>query len=290
MIWGCVMMTQIIIQGFLISGLYALIAVGFTLIFSVGRVMNLAYGVYIMLGGYTYYTLSQVLEQSKVISLLGAIIVGILFGILIYFVIVKRILNNPIAVEISTLILAVVMQAAIILIYSPSPKAIWPVVPGIFRVSGAIVTWNVFAAMITSWVILGALLFFVRKTHLGRATMAVSMDPKGALLSGINTERINILIWGLSGALGALAGVFFASYTQLDPSMWVGPLITAVAVVIIGGIGSILGTLVAAHIVGFMETITTTMIAPELRGVFTLVLIIVILVMLPKGLFGKAEL
>ncbi len=284
------MMTQIIIQGFLISGLYALIAVGFTLIFSVGRVMNLAYGVYIMLGGYTYYTLSQVLEQSKVISLLGAIIVGILFGIIIYFVIVKRILDNPIAVEISTLILAVVMQAAIILIYSPSPKAIWPVVPGIFRVSGAIVTWNVFAAMITSWVILGALLFFVRKTHLGRATMAVSMDPKGALLSGINTERINILIWGLSGALGALAGVFFASYTQLDPSMWVGPLITAVAVVIIGGIGSILGTLVAAHIVGFMETITTTMIAPELRGVFTLVLIIVILVMLPKGLFGKAEL
>ena len=282
-------MSGIIIQGFLISGLYALVAVGFTMIFSVGRVLNLAYGVYIMLGGYAYYTLSQVLELSKAISLLGAIVVGILFGIITYFGIVKRLQNNPIAVEISTLILAVVMQAVIILIYSPAPRAIWPIIAGISRVHDVIISWNIFFAMITSWVVLGALLVFVRKTQLGRAIMAVSMDAKGALLSGIDPERINILTWALSGALGALAGVFFATYTQLDPTMWVGPLITAVAVVIIGGIGSIIGSLVAAHIVGFMETITTTVIAPELRGVFTLLLIIVILVILPKGLFGKEE-
>ena len=282
-------MSAIIIQGFLISGLYALIAVGFTMIFSVGRVLNLAYGVYIMLGGYAYYTLSQLLELSKVISLLGAIAVGIIFGIITYYGIVKRLLSNPIAVEISTLILAVVMQAVIILIYSPAPRAIWPIIPGISRVHDVIISWNIVFAMVTSWVVLAALLIFVRKTQLGRAIMAVSMDTKGALLSGIDPERINILTWGLSGALGALAGVFFATYTQLDPTMWVSPLITAIAVVVIGGIGSIMGSLVAAHIVGFMETITTTMIAPELRGVFTLLLIIIILVILPKGLFGKEE-
>jgi branched-chain amino acid transport system permease protein len=282
-------MSGIIIQGFLISGLYALVAVGFTMIFSVGRVLNLAYGVYIMLGGYAYYTLSQVLELSKVVSLLGAVVVGILFGIITYFVIVKRLLSNPIAVEISTLILAVVMQAVIILIYSPAPRAIWPIVPGISRISNVIVSWNIFFAMLTSWIVLAALLIFVKKTQIGRAILAVSMDTKGALLSGIEPERINVLTWALSGALGALAGVFFASYTQLDPTMWVSPLITAVAVVIIGGIGSIMGSLVAAHIVGFMETITTTLIAPELRGVFTLLLIIIILVILPKGLLGKEE-
>jgi len=282
-------MIGIVIQGFLISGLYALIAVGFTLIFSVGRVLNLAYGIYIMLGGYAYYTLSQVLELSKIVGLLGAIVVGILFGIITYFGIVKRLLSNPIAVEISTLILAVVMQAVVILIYSPAPRAIWPIVPGISRIHGVIISWNIFFAMITSWVVLAALLIFVRKTQLGRSIMAVSMDTKGALLSGIDPEHINILTWALSGALGALAGAFFATYTQLDPTMWVSPLITAVAVVIIGGIGSIMGSLVAAHIVGFMETITTTMIAPELRGVFTLLLIIIILIILPKGLFGKEE-
>ena len=177
-------MSAIIIQGFLISGLYALVAVGFTLIFSVGRVLNLAYGVYIMLGGYAYYTLAQVLELSKIIGLLGAILVGILFGIITYYVIVKRLLNNPIAVEISTLILAVVMQAVIILIYSPAPRAIWPIVPGISRVHDVIISWNIVFAMVTSWIVLGALLIFVRKAQLGRAIMAVSMDAKGALLSG----------------------------------------------------------------------------------------------------------
>jgi branched-chain amino acid transport system permease protein len=282
-------MSAIIIQGFLISGLYALIAVGFTMIFSVGRVLNLAYGIYIMLGGYAYYTLAQVLEFSKAISLLGAIAVGVIFGVLTYFGIVKRLLNNPIAVEISTLILAVVMQAVVILLYSPAPRAIWPIVPGISRIHNVLISWNIFFAMITSWAVLGALLIFVRKTQAGRAILAVSMDRKGALLSGIDPERINILTWALSGALGALAGVFFATYTQLDPSMWVSPLITAVAVVIIGGIGSIMGSLLAAHLVGFMETITTTVIAPELRGVFTLLLIIIILVILPKGLLGQEE-
>lgn len=273
----------------MISGLYALIAVGFTMIFSVGRVLNLAYGIYIMIGGYAYYSLSQVLELSKIISLLGAVLVGVIFAVITYLGIVKRLQRNPIAVEISTLIWAVVMQAVVILIYSPAPRAIWPIVPGVAKVFGVNMSWNIFFAMVTSWVVLGALLVFISKTSAGRAILAVSMDVKGAVLSGINPEYINILTWALSGALGALAGVFFATYTQLDPGMWVSPLITAVAVVIIGGIGSILGSLLAAHLVGFMETITTTLIAPELRGVFTLLLIIVILVILPKGLLGREE-
>ena len=87
----------------------------------------------------------------------------------------------------------------------------------------------------------------------------------------------------------AVAGVFFASYTQLSPSMWVAPLIIAVAVVIVGGIGSIIGTLIVAHIIGFMEVLTTSLIAPELRGVFTMALIIIVLVVSPKGLFGREE-
>lgn len=282
-------MTSIIIQSFLISGLYALIAVGFTMIFSVGRVLNLAYGVYIMLGGYTYYTMAQTLALPKVIAFACAILAGVLFGVLTYLALVKRLQDNPIAVEISTLILAVVMQAVVILVFSPAPKAVWPLIPGVNRSLGTPVSWNIFLAMIVSWVVLGGLLVFVRTTQAGRAIRAVSMDVKGAVVSGIEPEKINLATWALSGALGAIAGVFFATYTQLDPAMWVFPLIIAVAVVIVGGIGSILGSLVAAHIVGFMETITTSLIAPEMRGVFTLVLIILILVLLPRGLLGREE-
>ena len=283
-------MAQVIIQGFLLSGLYALIAVGFTMIFSVGRVLNLAYGVYIMLGGYIYYVAVQMLSLPKFPSFLLAGLAGIVFGVLTYLVLVKRFEKDPIAVEISTLILAVVMQAVIVLIFSTAPRSMWPLIPGRFEVFGVSILKNILFATAVSWVVLGSLMVFIHKTHIGRAIRAVSMDAKGAAVSGIDPHRINLVTWALSGVLGAIAGVFFATYTQLDPGMWVFPLITAVAVVIVGGIGSIIGSLIAAHIIGFMEVATTTWISADLRGVFTMALIIVVLVVAPKGLLGKAEL
>ena len=282
-------MSQILIQGFLLSGLYALIAVGFTMIFSVGRVLNLAYGVYIMLGGYVYYQCVQVMHWPKGVGFVVAVLAGVAFGVATYRLLVRRLENNPVAVEISTLILAVVMQALIVMIFSASARTMWPLVNGVWRVEGIAVTYNIVVATAASWVILCALMLFVHKTHLGRAIQAVSMDRKGAMVSGIDPRRISMLTWGISGGLGAVAGVFFATYTQLDPAMWVAPLIIAVAVVVIGGIGSILGSLIVAHIIGFMETITTTLIAAELRGVFTMAMIIIVLVIAPKGLFGREE-
>jgi branched-chain amino acid transport system permease protein len=283
-------MSQILVQGFLLSGLYALIAVGFTLIFSVGRVLNLAYGAYLMLGGYAYFYVVQVLGMPKLPGFAFAVFIGALSGILMYRLLIKRLSGNNVAVEISTLILAVVVQAGIVLLFNDSSKILQPIVSGVWRVGGATVTYNILVAMIASWVILGTLLFFIKKTHMGRAIQALSMDMKGAAISGIDTDRVNNAIWAISGALGAVAGVFFASYTQLSPSMWVTPLIIAVAVVIVGGIGSIAGTLVVAHIIGFMEIISTTLVAAELRGAFTMLLIILVLVVMPQGLFGREEL
>ncbi|MFZ1816252.1 MAG: branched-chain amino acid ABC transporter permease [Rhizobiaceae bacterium] len=283
-------MLQVIIQGFLLSGLYALIAVGFTLIFSVGRVLNLAYGAYLMLGGYAYFYVVQQLGMPKLPGFLFAIFIGGLAGVLMYQLLVKRLKGDQVAVEISTLILAVILQAGMVLLFADSAKILQPIVNGVWRVGSTSVTFNILTAMVISWIILGGLMIFVKKTHLGRAIQAVSMDVKGATLSGINTDRINLLTWAISGALGSTAGVFFASYTQLNPSMWVAPLIIAVAVVIVGGIGSIVGSLIVAHIIGFMEIITTTFIAAELRGVFTMLMIIGVLVLRPQGLFGRGDL
>ncbi len=282
-------MTQILIQGLLLSGLYALIAMGFMLIFSIGRTLNLAYGAYLMVGGYVYFWLSQQLGLPKIVGIGGAVLVGVLMGLLKHRLIVKTLKGDHVAVEISTLILAVVLQAGVVLVFGDSSKILLPIVPGVVTVAGAQVTYNILVATIISWVVILALYAFVRGTHTGRAMQAVSMDPKGAAISGIDPDRINLITWGISGALGALGGVFFASYTQLYPSMWVAPLIISVAVVIVGGIGSILGTLIVAHIVGFLEVIIVSVWAPELRGVFTMLLIIGVLVMRPQGLFGREE-
>ena len=283
-------MTQILIQGLLLSGLYALIAMGFTLIFSVGRVLNLAYGAYLLIGGYAYFYFAQSLGMPKLAGVALAAILGCTAGLLKYRLLVKPLKGNHVAIEISTLILAVVLQSAVILIFGDSSKILLPIIPGVERVAGAAIPYSNLLAAIASWVILIGLYLFVRHTHIGRAMQAVSMDTKGAAISGIDTDRINMITWGISGTLGAVAGVFFASYTQLYPGMWVAPLIIAVAVVIVGGIGSIFGTLIVAHIVGFMEIITSAVIAPELRGVVTMVLIISVLILRPRGLFGREEL
>lgn len=283
-------MLQIIIQGLLLSGLYALIAVGFTLIFSVGRVLNLAYGAYLLIGGYTYFYFAQSLGLPKLAGVLLAALLGCALGLTKFFAIVRPLKGNHVAIEIATLIFAVFVQAVVIFIFGDSSKILLPIIPGVERVAGAAIPYSNLFAAIASWAILISLWLFVRNTHLGRAMQAVSMDAKGAAISGISSNQINMFVWALSGALGAVAGVFFASYTQLYPAMWVAPLIIAVAVVIVGGIGSIIGTLIVAHIVGFSEVITSSLIAPELRGVFTMVLIIVILIWRPSGLFGREEL
>ncbi|MBU2980644.1 branched-chain amino acid ABC transporter permease [Lentibacter algarum] len=282
-------MLQIIIQGLLLSGLYALIAVGFTLIFSVGRVLNLAYGAYLMIGGYAFFFFSQQLGLPILLGVILAGVLGCLAGLLKYRLLVIPLKGDHVAIEISTLILAVVIQAGIVLLFGDSPKVLLPIVPGVTQIAGASVTFNILTATLVSWAILISLYLFIKKTHLGRAMQAVSMDKKGAAISGVNPDHINMLTWGISGTLGAVAGVFFASYTQLSPSMWVAPLIIAVAVVIVGGIGSIIGTLIVAHIIGFMEVIAVAEIAPELRGVFTMLLIIAVLIIRPQGLFGREE-
>jgi branched-chain amino acid transport system permease protein len=283
-------MLQVLIQGLLLSGLYALIAVGFTLIFSVGRILNLAYGAYLLIGGYAYFYFAQTLGMPKFVGVALAGILGCVVGIMKFQLIVRPLKGDHVAVEISTLILAVFLQSVVIFVFGDSSKILLPIIPGVERVAGAAIPYSNLFAAIASWVILIGLWFFVRSTHMGRAMQAVSMDAKGAAISGIDANNINMFTWALSGGLGAIAGVFFASYTQLYPGMWVAPLIIAVAVVIVGGIGSIIGTLIVAHIIGFLEIITSSYIAPELRGVFTMLLIILVLVWRPSGLFGREEL
>ena len=143
------------------------------------------------------------------------------------------------------------------------------------------------AAVIVSWACIGAVLLFVRRTHMGRAMRALAMDRRGAIISGINPDRVNLTTWAISGALAGVAGIFYGSYTFLVPDMWVLPLIMSFAIVVIGGLGSVEGTLAAAHIVGFMETATVLAINDKLRSVPGLVIMIIVLVLRPKGLLGR---
>jgi branched-chain amino acid transport system permease protein len=278
---------SIVIQGALISGLYALIAVGFTMVYGVGRVENLAHGAFIMVCAYVFYFVRDMAGMPEWVGFLAAIGTGIGLSLATYKGLVKRFRGNPTAVFISTIILALVLQYVVTVILTPAPRNLLAFIPGITYVLGTSVTLDLLMSMGVSWACLISLLIFIKKTHIGRAIRAISEDVRGAIISGIDVEKANLITWTWAGALAAVAGIFFAGYTHLIPGLWVFPLVMAFAIVIVGGIGSIEGSIVAAYIIGFSETAMTMMISEKLRGVFGMAIMIGILLVRPRGLFGK---
>ncbi len=280
-------MEQILIQGALLSGLYALIALGFTMIYGVGGVLNLAHAGYVMVAAYMYYMATYDLGLPLAAGF--AIAIGVSTGLAVatFMGWVRRFLNDPVVVFVSTLIAALLMEHIMTLAFFRENINVPPVVAGMTQILGHSFSNNLIAALIVSWICIAAVLFFVRRTHMGRAMRALAMDRKGAIISGINPHMVNLTTWALSGALAGVAGIFYGSYTFLVPHMWVLPLIMSFAIVVIGGLGSIEGTLVGAHIVGFMETATVLAINDKLRSVPGLVIMIIVLVLRPKGLLGR---
>ena len=280
-------MEQILIQGALLSGLYALIALGFTMIFGVGRVLNLAHAGYVMVAGYTYFWATYMMGLPMGVSFAIAIATGAGLAVSTYMAWVRRFLYDPTVVFVSTIILALLLEHIMTLAFFRENINVPPIVVGTTEVLGYTVSNNLVAALIASWACIAGVLLFMRKTHMGRAMRALAVDRKGAIISGINPDRVNLITWAISGALAGVAGVFYGSYTFLTPTAWVFPLIMSFAIVVIGGLGSIEGTIIGAHIVGFMETATVLAIHEKLRSVPGLVIMIIVLLARPKGLLGK---
>ena len=280
-------MEQILIQGALLSGLYALIAMGFTMIYGVGGVLNLAHAGYVMVAGYMYFWATYTMGFPIGVGFVIAIATSTGLAVGTYMGWVRRFLYNPTVVFVSTIILALLLEHIMTLAFFRENINVPPIVEGITQIGGYSFSNNLIAAVVASWICIAGLLFFVRRTHMGRAMRALAMDRRGAIISGINPDMVNLTTWALSGALAGVAGVFWGRYTFLVPSLWVTPLIMSFAIVIIGGLGSIEGTIVGAHIVGFMETATVLAISEKLRSVPALVIMILVLVLRPRGLFGR---
>jgi len=289
-------MAQILIFSILISALYALVAIGFTMIFGVANVLNLAHGAFIMAAAYAAYVLSVSLNLNIYLSFILAIFFTALLAIATYKGLVRYIQHSPVITMIVTLAFALILQQLVIYFFGDTPKNLKPLIGGTTALLGVTVENNRILAFIISCIVIGLLWLFVGATKAGKAIMATSQDRIGAALAGIDPEHIYTITWGISGALAAVAGIFLASLLTMVPYMWIDPLIIAFAVVILGGLGSIRGSLIAAYIVGFVETLTVYLprIAPTAwlggprwSGLASLVILIIILILRPQGLFGR---
>jgi branched-chain amino acid transport system permease protein len=291
---------SVILSATFISALYAIIAIGFTLIFGVGGILNFAHGAFITVGAFSAMVVSSGagLELPIWVGLLAGTAAGAAVGLATYAGVIRYVRNRPVTVLILTFVIGFFIMYGLRIIANDvmDVSALnFPVSPvfdsGFMGVGGSLL--NDLFIFASSWLLIGALIWFVNYTRTGRAIMAVSMSDKGASLVGIDAEKINVITWTLAGAFAGFAGVLLAG--SLGGGSWLmaidppAPLVLSFAIVILGGLGSIKGSVVGAYVIGFFETFTVSVVpgGSQLAGISSLVLMLVFLLVKPEGLFGR---
>jgi len=277
----------IAIQAAMLSALYAVVSIGFTLIFGVGGVLNLAHGATITIGAFAGFYAVSAFDGGVFVAVTAAVLVSGAFGGVLYLGLIRPFRDDPTIIMILTLIVAIAIEYLFLVVEGTSAYTVPQLVAGTTTVMGASVPYNLVAIFVASWLIIGAVFYWVNRTDTGRAIIATSMDSKGAFLVGIDSDRINLLMWVVASILAGIAGYFFGSYLTIGWSMGRTPLILSFAIVILGGLGSVRGSVIGAYLIGSIEVVTTNVINPQLQGLAPLVAVIVILLVRPSGLYGK---
>ncbi|MFC4544325.1 branched-chain amino acid ABC transporter permease [Halosolutus amylolyticus] len=282
---------SILITGAMISALYALIAIGFTMIFGVGGVLNLAHGALIMAGAYVFMALNRdivaeaiALPSIVVFPLAVAIVAGLSYGL--YVGLVRYIEDNAVITFLATVVLATTVTEVAIGIFGDQPYS-YTVISGTVGLAGTAVSYNDLAGFVVSWIAIGLLWYYITKTDGGRSILAASMSERGARLTGVDLHSVRTRTWLIAGSLAGVAGIFLGGGQAATPLMWLNPLALAFIIVVIGGIGSIKGSIVAAYLIGYTETLTVSVLGQSFRGILSLVILLVVLFLLPQGLYGR---
>ena len=285
--WGNVVIVDIFIFGTIWGAIYTILALGFTLIFGVVRILNLAYGAMFMFASYLIYSLVSGLGLPAVPAWLLAVVATSLFGVIIYAVFIYPLRGNLGPVLIVTAGIAIFLQEVAVLLFSTEPRYVPTVLPGSLSILGVRVTHQQLLTLVVAVFLVFALHAALTRTRLGRELRAVAQDTEMAALMGIPVERAYITAMVLSTALAAAAGALVAPFLTVSPEMGWSPLLVAFTIVVLGGLGSLWGTIAAAFIVAYAEMLTAFLISPQLRDAATFAIMIFTLVFRPHGLFGK---
>ena len=278
---------EIIIFGSIKGCVYALIAAGFTLIFAVAGILNLAHGTFYMLGAYISLFLFKTVGIPLFPSIfLAAALTGGL-GVLMDFVLLRPMRHSHAYVLVLTVAVAFAGEEIILLLFGPRGQNIPNLIKGSTNILGVIVSWHQVIIIPITLCVLFALWLVLTKTKYGIATLSVSMSELGARFVGIDPEQIFKLAMFVSTFLAAVAGAIISPILSMTPRMWEMPLMKAFVIVVIGGMGSLPGSILAAFFLGWLETFTGFIVSPKLTEVFSLAMLTLFLVFRPSGILGR---
>jgi branched-chain amino acid transport system permease protein len=286
------MITNVLVIGLVNGLIYALFAVGLSLLFGVARVISVVHGSFFMLGAYGVFALGQ-WEMGPQFSLGPALAMtlfacALLAGV-IYWLGIRPLSEAPIAILLITFGVAMATQEGIRLLFGARPRSVPALMSGSTSLLGVPVQTSRLVAFVGSVVLLGALFLVLSRTKAGRAIHAVAQDRQGATLVGIRSAQALALVFVAGSVLAAMAGMLAGPFLPVTPEMWLPPLVKAFAIVILGGLGSLGGTLAAAVVVSYSEATVQFFVAPQFSELVPLLAILVILLVRPYGLFGQPE-
>jgi branched-chain amino acid transport system permease protein len=278
-----------IIMGILLGGLYAMIALGLSMVFGVMRLLNVAHGDLVVFGSYFAFAIMTFVGMDPILSLVIGIPVLFVVGFFIQKYLMARAfrlsMDAPLIIAIG---ISLVLENTYQIVFTPMSRGLSTsysmesftmgeiYIPIVYLLS--------FGVAIIVMFVLGV---FLKRTYLGQAIIAASQDTGAAQLMGVNTARIFAFTFGISTAIAAVAGVFLGLTFPFTPVSGIQFLIIAFGVVILGGLGSILGTFVGGIILGLAQTLAAQYISASMQMLFVYVMVLVLLAVRPRGLFGR---
>ena len=284
---------QILIDGFAVSALYGLGAIGFTLLFGVSGVLNLAHGGILLVAAVVAWLLAD--QVGAYGGAAAGLLAGIAMAFATYLLVVRPIQRSPaipseekeIFVLTGTLLWGIMIQEAVAYFTTTSPHTVRPLIAGVTVMGGVRTPTNEILTAVLCWAAIGLLWLLVNRTRAGKALLAASINPRGLTLLGFELQRIYLLVWAIYGVLAGTAGVLLGAFLGVSSENAGTLTASAFSIVVLGGLGSVAGSLLAAYAVGYLETITAYLISPSLRTVPALLLLVVVVYLRPQGLLGR---
>lgn len=282
-----------LINGISLGSVYAIIALGYTMVYGIAKMLNFAHGDVIMVGGFAVFTIVTTLGLPPVVGILVAVVVCTVLGLTIERIAYKPLRNasSSLAVLITAIGVSYLLQNLALLIFGANTKSFTSVIsmPDFKIAGGAIViTGETIVTIISCIIIMISLTLFVNKTKAGQAMLAVSEDKGAAQLMGINVNGTIALTFGIGSALAAIAGVLLCSaYPSLTPYTGAMPGIKAFVAAVFGGIGSIPGAMIGGILLGIIEIFGKAYISSQMADAIVFGVLIIVLLVKPTGILGR---
>ena len=281
---------QQVINGLNIGSIYALIAIGYTMVYGIIKLINFAHGEIMMFGAYFAFIAATSFQMPVWAILLLVMTIMAIVGVAIEFVAYRPLRNAP---RLSALITAIgvslFLQNLALIIFKPEPKIMPKLFPEMnFNFGGIDISSTTLITIGLSLVFMVLLDLYIRKTKQGRAMRAVSEDKDAAILMGVNVNRTVSLTFALGSALGALGGILYSvAYIQIYPTMGVMPGLKAFIAAVLGGIGIVPGAMLGGFIIGMVETLTKAYLSTTWADAIVFAILIIVLLFKPTGILGK---